>query len=151
MRIGLIARALPVLTALVPMGAAAQGSGEMWEITMNMPGMPAGMMKPNRVCQGDDPERAAKEDPNKRDCKVTDSKKSATRTTVTLSCKDGSTMVIDQTYNAGRTEFKSTMSTKGGKQGDFTMNMTGRKVGSCDAVAERKKQEIGRASCRERV
>jgi hypothetical protein len=141
MRIGLLACASLVLTALIPMGASAQGSGELWEITMNMPGLPAGMMKPNRVCQGDDPERAAKEDPNKRDCKVTDSKKTATRTTVTLSCKDGSTMVIDQQYNAGRTEFKSTMSTKGGKQGDFTMNMTGRRVGTCDAVAERKKQD----------
>src|SRR5712675_550635 len=74
----------------LPVAAAAQNTGEMWEITMNMPGMPAGMMKPQRSCQGDDPERAAQQDPNKRDCKVTDSKKTATRTTVTLSCKDGS-------------------------------------------------------------
>jgi len=129
-----------VLTAL-PLVAAAQNKGELWEITMNIPGMPAGMMPPQRSCQGDDPERAAKQDPNKRDCKVTDSKRTATRTTVTLSCKDGSTMVIDQQYNAARTEFKSTMTSKGGKQGDLTMNMTGRKVGTCDAVAERKQRD----------
>lgn len=125
----------------LPLAAVAQAKGDLWEITMSMPGMPAGMMQPQRVCQGDDPERAAKQDPNTRDCKVTDTKKTATRTTVTMSCKDGSTMVIDQQYNAGRTEFKSTMSTKGGKQGDFTMNVTGRKVGACDAVAERKARD----------
>ena len=43
----------------LPLAAAAQGSGELWEITMNIPGMPAGMMPAQRVCQGDDPERAA--------------------------------------------------------------------------------------------
>jgi len=121
--------------------SAAAADGELWAITMNMPGMPAGMIKPQRSCQGDDPERAARQDPNKRDCKVTDSKRTATRTIVTLSCKDGSTMVIDQQYNAARTEFKSTMTQKGGKQGDFTMSMTGRKVGACDAVAERKARD----------
>ena len=84
---------------------------------MNIPGMPAGMMKPQRVCQGDDPSRAATQDPSKKDCKVTDSKKTATGTTVTLSCPDGSTMTIDQQYNAARTEFKSTMTSKGGKAG----------------------------------
>jgi hypothetical protein len=136
MRIGLLAC---VLLAL-PLHAAAQNTGELWEITMQMPGMPAGMMKPQRVCQGDNPERAAQQD-GKRDCKVVDTKKSALRTTVTVKCGDGSTMVIDQTYNAGRTEFKSTMKSTGGKQGEFTMNMTGKKVGACDAVATRKEQD----------
>jgi hypothetical protein len=121
--------------------SVAAADGELWEITMNVPGMPAGMMKPQRSCQGDDPERAARQDPNKRDCKVTDSKRTATRTTVTLSCKDGSTMVIDQQYNAAHTEFKSTMTQKGGKHGDFTATMTGRKVGTCDAVAEHKARD----------
>jgi len=138
MRMSLLACAL---LALPSFHAAAANDGELWEITMNVPGMPAGMMKPQRSCQGDDPERAARQDPNKRDCKVTDSKRTATRTTVTLSCKDGSTMVIDQQYNAARTEFKSTMTQKGGKHGDFTASMTGRKVGTCDAVAERKARD----------
>jgi hypothetical protein len=134
-----LALALPLLAPLTVLAQA--GKGELWEITMDVPGMPAGMMKPQRSCQGDDPERAARQDPSKRDCKVTDTKKTATRTTVTMSCKDGSTMVIDQQYNAARTEFKSTMSQKGGKQGDFTATVTGRKVGTCDAVATRKEQE----------
>ena len=132
-----------VLLAL-PLAAAAQGkgSGELWEITMNIPGMPAGMMKPQRVCQGDDPSRAATQDPSKKDCKVTGTKKTALGTTVVLSCPDGSTMTIDQQFtSAARTEFKSTMTSKGGRQGDFQMNMTGRKVGTCDAVAENKARD----------
>ena len=139
MRIGLLALAV----LLAPLSAAAQGkgSGELWEITMNMPGMPAGMMPAQRVCQGDDPSRAATQDPSKKDCKVASSRKTANGTNVVLSCPDGSTITIDQQYNAARSEFKSTMSTNGGKQGDFTMNMTGKKVGACDAVAENKARD----------
>ena len=125
----------------LPLVAVAQGSGELWEITMSMPGMPAGMMPPQRVCQGDDPSRAATQDPSKKDCKVTDRKQSGTRTTVSMSCSDGSTMVIDQQFNAARTEFKSTMSLKSKKDGDMTMTQTGRKVGACDAVAENKARD----------
>ena len=133
----------PLLSCLLaPLAAPRKGSGELWEITMNIPGMPAGMMKPQRVCQGDDPSRAATQDPSKKDCKVTGTKKTALGTTVILSCPDGSTMTIDQQYtSAARTEFKSTMTSKGGKQGDFQMNMTGRKVGACDAVAENKARD----------
>ena len=137
MRIGLIACVLLVTS----FPAAAQGSGELWEITMAIPGMPAGMIPAQRVCQGDDPSRAATQDPSKKDCKVTGSKKTATGTFVTLSCPDGSTMTIDQQFNAARTEFKSTMTSKGSRQGDMTINTTGRKVGACDAVAERKARD----------
>ena len=124
MRIGLIACTLLAL----PMSVAAQSTGELWEITTQMAGMPAGMMPAQRVCQGDDPERAAAQDKNRQNCKVTDRKQTASRLTMTMVCKD-STMTIDQQYNAGRTEFKS------------TMKMTGRKVGTCDAVAARKERD----------
>src|SRR5690349_19890809 len=59
---------------------------------------------------------------------------------MTMLFKD-STMTIDQQYNAARTTFKSTMTMKSARSGDFTMNMTGRKVGTCDAVAERKARD----------
>src|SRR5262245_40191592 len=133
---------VPVLLAL-PLVAAAQNTGELWEITMNVPGVPAGMMPPQRVCQGDDPERAAQQQQgkDKKDCKVTDRKQSGNRNTVTMSCSDGSTMTIDQQFNAARTEFKSTMSYKSKKDGDMTMTQTGRKVGACVAVATRKERD----------
>ena len=118
---------------------------------MNIPGMPAGMMKPQRVCQGDNPERAATQDPSKKDCKVTSSRKTAAGTNVTMSCPDGSTVTIDQQYNAARTEFKSTMSSKGGRDGDITMNMTGRKVGACDAQQAAKERENQQAAIQAQV
>jgi len=144
MRIGFFACALLVLSA----HAAAQ-TGELWEITTQMPGMPAGMMKPQRVCQGDDPERARAAQKDKEECKVTDKKNTATRTQMTMVCKSG-TMTIDQTYNAGRTEFKSTMTMKS-KDGNFTMNMAGKKVGACDAVATRKEQDAKMAAIQKQV
>jgi len=146
MRLRLFACALAFSTC-----AAAQNTGELWEITMSMPGMPAGMVPAQRVCQGDDPARAATQDKSKRDCKVTSSKQTGNRTTVSMSCPDGSTMVIDQTYNAARTEFKSTMSMKSKKDGDMTMTSTGRKVGSCDAVAARKEQDAKMAAVKKQV
>jgi hypothetical protein len=144
MRIGFFACVLLVLSA----HAAAQ-SGELWEITTQMPGMPAGMMKPQRVCQGDDPERARAAQKDNENCKVTDKKNTATRTQITMVCKSG-TMSIDQKYNAARTEFTSTMSMKG-KDGDFTMNMTGKKVGACDAVAARKEQDAKMAAVKKQA
>ena len=131
-----------VLLAL-PLAALAQGKGELWEITMSVPGMPAGMMPAQRVCQGDDPERAAQAQKgrDKKECKVTDRKQSGNRTTISMSCSDGSTMVIDQQFNAARTEFKSTMSMKSKKDGDMTVTQTGRKVGTCDAVAARQERD----------
>jgi hypothetical protein len=127
----------------VPLAALAQNTGELWEIStqMNIPGMPAGMGgQTQRVCQGDDPERRAASDKDQKDCKVTDKKQTATRTTITMQCKQG-TMTIDQQYNAARTEFKSNIKMNS-KDGEFTMSSTGRKVGACNVQqANRERDE----------
>jgi hypothetical protein len=57
---------------------------------------------------------------------------------MTMTCPQG-TMVIDQTYNSARTEYKGTMK-MGSREGDMTMNMSGRKVGSCSAQQARNEQ-----------
>ena len=127
-------RLLAAVVLALPLVAAAQNTGELWEITsqMNIPGMPAGMGgQTQRVCQGDDPERrAAAEKKGQEECKVTDKKQTATRLQVTMTCKQG-TMTIDQQYNAARTEFKGSMKMTS-KEGEFVMNTTGRKVGACN-------------------
>lgn len=136
MRISLLACALIAFT----FRAAAADTGELWEIKsqMNIPGMPAGMgAQTQRICQGDDPER--QQGKERSDCKVTDKKQTATRMQVTMACKDG-TMTIDQTYNAARTEFKGVMKMNS-KQGDMTINTTGRKVGTCDVAQQRKERD----------
>jgi hypothetical protein len=130
-----------VLLAL-PLCAAAQNTGDLWEISsqMNIPGMPAGMgAQTQRVCQGDDPERRAASDKDQKDCKVTDRKQTATRTTISMTCKQG-TMTVDQQYNAARTEFKGSIKMTS-KDGDFTMNTTGRKVGACNMQEAKREQD----------
>jgi len=141
-------------TALLalPLVAAAQNTGELWEITsqMNIPGMPAGMGgQTQRVCQGDDPERRAKSDKEQKDCKVTDKKQTATRLQVTMTCKQG-TMTIDQQYNAARTEFKGTMKMTS-KDGDMTVTTTGRKVGPCNVQQAAKEREEKSAAMKKQV
>ena len=130
-----------VLVAL-PFTAMAQDKGELWEITsqMNIPGMPAGMgANTQRVCQGDDPERRAKSEKDQKDCKVTDKKQTATRLQVTMTCKQG-TMTIDQQYNAAHTEFKGSMKMNS-KDGDVTIDTTGRKVGACNVQQAAKERD----------
>lgn len=140
------------LLAALPLAATAQ-TGELWEITsqMNIPGMPAGMgAQTQRVCQGDDPERrAAAEKKDRQECKVVDKKQTATSLTVTMKCKDG-TMTIDQQYNAARTEFKGSMKMTS-KEGDFTVNTTGRKVGECNVQQAAKERDEKSAAMKKQV
>ena len=135
-------RFLAAAVLALPLVAAAQNNGELWEIStqMNIPGMPAGMGgQTQRVCQGDDPERRAASDKDQKDCKVTDKKHTPTRTTITMQCKQG-TMTVDQQYNAARTEFKGSIKMTS-KDGDFNMNTTGRKVGACNVQQAAKERD----------
>jgi hypothetical protein len=59
-------------------------------------------------------------------------------------------MSIDQTYNAARTEFKGVMKMNG-KQGDMTINTTGRKVGTCDVAQTRKETDQKVAAMKKQV
>jgi hypothetical protein len=113
-------------------GFALAAEGDLWEVTtqMNMAGLPAGMgAQKNQVCaeKGDPKKAMAREDSK---CKVTDFKETGNRVQMTVQCPDG-TGTIDNTYNAARTEYKGTMKMQS-KQGEMTMNMQGRKIGSCD-------------------
>lgn len=134
----------------VPFAAVAAGTDELWEISsqMNMPGLPPGMgASTQQICQDKDPAKQAVPGQDMERCKVTDKKQTGTRMTVTVSCPDGKG-VIEQTYNAARTEFKSTvrMTTR---EGEMTMSMSGRKVGSCDAQQARRQREAQMAKMKE--
>jgi hypothetical protein len=56
-----------------------------------------------------------------------------------MSCPRG-TGVLEQTYNAARTEYNGTMHLTT-KDGEMTMTMSGRKIGSCDAQKARAERE----------
>jgi hypothetical protein len=135
-------------------GAQAQGSDELWEVSsqMNVPGMPAGMAMgatTQRVCRDKDPKKEPASRKDMENCKVTDMKESGNRFTLTMTCPQG-TMVIDNSYNAARTEYKGTMRMTS-RDGDMTMNVTGRKVGSCDAKKERAQMEASAAAMQQQA
>lgn len=127
--------------AALAAAAHAQGKDELWEVTsqMNMAGLPPGMgSQTQRVCRDKDPKKEPASRKDMEGCKVTDMKESGNRFTMTMTCPQG-TMVIDQTYNSARTEYKGTMKMKS-REGDMTMTLSGRKVGSCDAAQARNEQ-----------
>jgi hypothetical protein len=126
----------------LPLAVLAAQDGELWEVTsqMNVPGMPSGMgNRTQQVCQDKDPKNQVVPGQQSEECKVTDRKQSGNKMSVTMTCPQG-TMHMESTYNAARTEYKATMRMSSA-QGDMTMNLSGRKVGACDATAERKKRE----------
>ncbi len=137
--------AASALGLLLPFACIAADDGELWEVTskMNIPGMPAGMagmgQAPQRVCNSKNPREDATRRPDTKDCKVTDFKETGTRVQITMTCPDGR-MVIDQTYNAARTEYKSTMKMTS-KDGDMVINASGRKLGTCDVAQTNKARE----------
>jgi hypothetical protein len=127
----------------VPLSAGAQGKDELWEVSsqMNVPGIPAGMgAMTQRICQDRDPAKQSPQGQDMERCRVTERKQSGNTLTMTVACPDG-TAVIEQTYNAARTEYKGSM-----RMGDMVMNMSGRKVGSCDAQQARREQNAQQAA-----
>jgi len=136
--------ALSAALALAAPSVLAQGKDDLWEVKtqMSMPGMPAGipgMGQTLQICADKDPKKAATQRPDMEKCKVGDIKESGNRVTMTVTCPDGKAQ-IEQTFNAARTEYKQTMKMQT-RDGEMTMNSTGRKVGSCDAQQARKKQD----------
>ena len=128
--------------ALFAPGAFAQGSDELWEVKtqMNMAGLPPGMGgSTQQICRDKDPKKEVERRRDTQDCKVTDTKQSGNKLTITMSCPRGNA-VLEQTYNASRTEYNGTMRVTT-KDGEMTMTMQGRKIGACDAQQARAQRE----------
>jgi hypothetical protein len=107
-----------------------------------MPNGMGGMTQ--QVCQDKDPKKQVVPGQQSEECKIIDQRQSGNKTSITLACPQGR-MYLENTYNAARTEYKGTMRMTS-PQGETTMNMSARKVGACDATAERKKREAQVAS-----
>ena len=138
MRTTLAGLALLALTG----NTLAANTGELWEVstTMNVPGMPSGMgARSSRVCTDKNESPGA----GRKDCKVSNLKRSGLTESMTVTCPDG-TMTVEMTYNAARTEYKGKMTVSGGRRGEeMQMTTNGRKLGACDpqvAQAERQQQ-----------
>jgi uncharacterized protein DUF3617 len=132
---------------LLSSAALAAGTDDLWEITtqMNVPGMPAGMgSNTQQQCYEKDMRKNVTGRKDTEGCKVTDFKESGTKLTITMSCPKGRSAVMEYVFNQARTEYKGTMRMKDGGQ-EMLMNMSGKKVGTCDAQQARSEREQARS------
>jgi hypothetical protein len=126
--------------------AQAQQTGELWEMTsqMSMAGMPAGMMpaQTSQVCQGKNFDRTPGQERDRSKCTISNMKQSPTRITYDIKCEGNppTTGSADYQFEANRSRMKGTMRMVT-KDGEMTMQMTGRKVGACDAAETRRAQQ----------
>ncbi len=126
--------ALAAVLALFAGSAVAAETGELWESSMNIPGMPAGMgARKVQVCR-DKNEPAT----DRNDCKISNLKRSGLTESMTISCPDSGDMTMETTYNATRTEYTSVMHMKGRRAGEeMTFKTSGKKIGTCDPAQAR--------------
>jgi hypothetical protein len=130
--------------ALLVHAAAQAQTGELWEMTsqMSMAGMPAGMIpaQTTQVCQSEKFDKPPQQE-EKSKCTISNMKQTPTRITYDIKCEGNppTTGSADYAFEANRTRVKGTMRMVT-KDGEMVMQMTGRKVGACDAAEHRKAQ-----------
>jgi hypothetical protein len=138
-----MARALACATLLAGSTAHAQ-TGELWEMTsqMSMPGMPAGMIpaQTTQVCQSEKFDRPPQQE-EKSKCTISNLRQLPNRVTYDIKCEGNppSTGSADYSFEANRTRVKGTMKIVS-REGEMVMQMSGRKVGACDAAEHKKAQ-----------
>ena len=134
----LLAAAMFVLSS-VPLPSLAQsGSGTLWEIGMEMEGMPAGMasmMPKHRVCMSNDPETAP---PPDEGCTILEQRSQGNRHFARMQCKEG-LMELDQTRT--KTTMTSLMKMTDDSGEVTEMTMKGKALGECDYKADKQARE----------
>jgi len=139
-------RVAALACAVVSGFAQGQQTGELWEMTsqMSMPGMPAGMVpaQTSQVCQGQNFDRTPGQERDRSKCTISNMKQSPTRITYDIKCEGNppTTGSADYQFEANRTRMKGTMRMVT-KEGEMTMQMSGRKVGACDPAETRRAQQ----------
>ena len=133
---------LVTLLAFSAMPAHADANGDLWEVTsqMTMEGMPAGMGMPaqtRRVCTAHEWTKPPVSQ-DERGCKSSEFSSTPTKTSWKVTCPDvtGSAEITRTSPDAYTGWMKMTMA-----QGTMTMNLTGRRVGDCDAGEAKKERE----------
>jgi hypothetical protein len=136
-----------VLTA-APLAVAAQGSDDLWEVTMKMEMAGSPMQMPEqtqRVCKPKGRPQEAAMPPDSK-CKVIETKQSGRRHTFRMACEDGKNKytVTGETESTGPDNYRGKMQSSGTMDGE-PMNMTqtfsGRKVGTCTYEDPARKQQ----------
>lgn len=137
--------AVAAWAALLATSAPAQQTGELWEMTvqMSMQGMPAGMIpaQTQQVCQGQNFDRTPGEQDRSR-CTISNMRQSPTRIQYDVRCEGNppTTGSADYQFEANRTRMKGTMRMQT-RDGEMVMQMSGRKVGTCNPEETRRAQQ----------
>jgi hypothetical protein len=136
--------------------ALAANDGQLWEMTvqMNMAGMPAGMMQPRtqQVCQSKDFRNAHGNDGKSR-CTISNLKDTPSRVTYDIRCegKPPTTGKAEFNFANNRQKVDGTMQMSTG-QGDMTMKMSGRNLGSaCDPQQAKRERDEKVATAKSQV
>ena len=118
--------------------ATAQGTDQLWEVTMQMqmPGMPAAM--PAQVRQVCVAQSHRDEDliPRQGNCRVLDSKRVGNKLTYTMACTGEQAMNVagEMTFASDRYDGRMQMTMgEGGQAMAMTQTYAGRRVGTCTA------------------
>jgi hypothetical protein len=142
-----VSMALLLTLVALPGAGAAQGPDELWEISakMEMAGLPMAMpSQTNQVCRPAGKTQDEEMVPKNQDCRMTDMRRSGSRTTFTMVCegKDKLTgtgdIVTDPSGYRGTMRLRGTMD---GQPVDMTQNFSGRRIGTCTYEDPKKKQD----------
>jgi uncharacterized protein DUF3617 len=117
---------------------ATPGSGDLWEVTtqMSMEGMPAGMMpaRTNQVCSAHDWNKPPIAQDEQHKCDITDWSSTPTKSSWKMHCPadkmDGTGEITRTSPDAYTGVIKMTS-----PHGVMNMNLSGKKIGVCDAEA----------------
>jgi hypothetical protein len=134
-------RIIRIAGSLLLLAYSAEGTNELWEmsVTVNMAGMPMAM--PSQTMKQCLPKNWAQQpmaDPNSKDCKFTDYKLVGNKATWRMQCSSGMTGSGEMTHTSDSMTGTTTMTTG---QGAMTQTMVGKRVGTCDAIAEKQKTD----------
>ena len=125
----------------VPSTAQAAATGDLWEVTtqMTIEGMPAGMGPPSQTRQTCASKEWTKPPVNnEHNCEFTDFQNTATKSSWKMKC-DGMSGEGEITRTSAEA-YKGWMKMMA-PQGTMTMNLSGRRVGDCDAGEAKKQRE----------
>jgi hypothetical protein len=128
------------LAAAQPASAQPKEPGDLWEVTTEMSGMPAGMalpqQPPQRVCRARNADKPPVADNDR--CEMTDIKRTPNSFSWKMRCSGNppSSGTGEMTYQ-GRDSYTGTMNMTVGKD-SMAMKMTGKRVGDCDAGEQRR-------------
>ena len=133
-----LASAAAAAMLALPVPGIAQGSDQLWEVTvqMEMPGMPMAMApQVHRLCVA---KNHKDEDliPTRGNCRVLDSKRNGNRLTYTMACTGEQAMTVsgDMTYGTNSYEGRMQMKTTGGDAMEMSQTFAGKRVGDCTAT-----------------